>query len=192
MDLLKIAIFLAAFLLLIYLGRLLSAHAESRPDAGQGPFQPEAVASPELAAGGAAKGPAVTGAELGFPVPIPPVKRDQHGKFNRPYFLNYHFGKTDLKAGPPDATTFYDDFFLQAQDPESQYIWNYKYLVASPSGLQKLMNAESYASLYLDDPVIVVARWDLRLILSTVVEEIMKSYGKTDFEEDNQRMPESP
>jgi hypothetical protein len=192
LDLLKIAIFLAAFLLLIYLGRLLSAHAESRPYAGPGPFQPEAVSTTTLATHDVAKKSAVTGAEFGFPVPIPPVTRDQKGKFNRPYFLNYHFSKTDLKTGPPDAAAFYDDFFLQAQDPESQYVWNYKYLVATPSGLQKLMSDERYASLYFDDPVIVVSRWDLRLILSTVVEEILKSYGKADFEEENQKAPESP
>jgi hypothetical protein len=190
LDLLKIAILVAAFLLLIYLGRLLSAHAESRPYGGPGPFQSELTASPTLTATETTKTSALTGAEFGFPVPIPPVKRDQQGKFNRPYFLNYHFSKTDLKTGPPDATNFYDDFFLQAQDPETQYIWNYKYLVATPSGLQKLMSDERYASLYFDDPVIVVSRWDLPLILSTVVEEIMKSYGKTEFEENNQRVPE--
>lgn len=186
MDLLKIVIFVAAFLLLVLIGRVLSAHAESRPDMGPGPLQPEASPGPVLVEkpqtpGG--KSPAVTGAEFGFPVPIPPVKQDEEGKFNRPYFLNYYFSKTDLDTGPPDATSFCDDFYLQAQDPGNQYIWNYRYVVATPSGLQKVMNTEAYASLYFDDPVVVVSRWDLKVILSTVVEEIMKSYGKADLEE---------
>jgi hypothetical protein len=194
LDPVKILIFVAAFLLLLFLGRLLSAHAETRPSLGPGPLQPEAgaglfqpqappgpvlVPTPQTPAG---KAPA-TGAEFGFPVPIPPVKQDQEGKFNRPYFLNYYFSKTDLDTGPPDPTCFCDDFYLQAQDPGNAYVWNYKYVVATPSGLQKLMNTEAYASLYFDDPVVVVSRWDLRMILSTVVEEIMKSYGKTDLEE---------
>lgn len=192
MDLLKIVIFLAAFLLLILLGRLLSAHAESQPSMGPGPWQPETALGPSLVQPRTDKQPAVTGAEFGFPIAIPPVKRDAQGKFNRPYFLNYHFSKTDLKTGPLDATTFCDDFFLQAQDPETDYVWTYKYLVATPSGLQKFMNTEGYASLYLDDPAIVVSRWDLQVILSTVVEEIIKSYGKTGDEESDERSPESP
>jgi hypothetical protein len=194
LDLLKILIFLGAFLLLLFLGRLLSAHSETRPSLGPGPLQPEAgsgffqpqapgpvlVSTPQTSSG---KTPA-TGAEFGFPVPIPPVKQDAEGKFNRPYFLNYYFSKIHLETGPTDPTCFCDDFFLQAQDPGNDYVWNYKYVVATPSGLQKLMNTEAYASLYFDDPVVVVSRWDLRVILSTVVEEIIKSYGKTDLEED--------
>ena len=183
MDLLKIVIFLAAFLLLILLGRLLSAHAESQPPMGPGPLQPESALGPTPMPPKTDKQPAITGAEFGFPISIPPVKLDALGKYNRPYFLNYHFGKTDLKAGPPDPTRFCDDFYLQAQDPESEYTWSYKYLVATPSGLQQVMNAEAYASLYFDTPVVVVSRWDLPVILSTVVEEIIKSYGKTEDED---------
>jgi hypothetical protein len=197
LDLLKIFLFVAAFLLLLFVGRLLSAHAETRPSLGPGPLQPESgsgLLQPQSPPGPVllptpqtrSERAPVTGAEFGFPVPIPPLTQDEQGKFNRPYFLNYYFSKIDLETGPPDPTSFCDDFYLQAQDPANEYVWNYKYVVATTQGLQKLMNTEGYASLYFDDPVVVVLRWDLRVILSTVVEEIIKHYGKPDLEEDQE------
>ncbi|HEX7285234.1 MAG TPA: hypothetical protein VF532_03590 [Candidatus Angelobacter sp.] len=204
MDLLKIAVFVAAFVLLVVIGRILSARAERYPAPPQGPAQPDGTAGARdfiVHQGG--RRPAMTGQELGFPIAIPPVKRDEFGKYNRPYFKNYYFRKTDLQTGPPDPACFCDEFFLHAQDPEShsddfflraqfpesQYVWSYKYLVATPAGLEQVMNEERYASLFFDGPVVVVPRWDLAVILSTVVEEIMKSYGKPDSEESAENVP---
>jgi len=176
LDPVKILIFVGAFLLLLLLGRILSAssdvHAHQLPHDGAAllPVQPvdEATAS---------QGEVLTGAEIGFPFTLPPVQQDEKGAFNRPYYNNYYFAKTDLLRGPADPRSFCDELFLVLQDPGSEQTWETKYTVATPSGLQQLMNQEQYVSLYLDAPVIVVSEWNLSTILRTVVDEDLKKYG---------------
>ena len=176
MEPFKILIFAGAFLLLLLLGRILSASSEVQahqlPHDGAplAPVQPldRDVTPPREA---------LTGAEVGFPFTLPPVKQDEKGAFNRPYYANYYFGKTDLVRGPADPRNFYDEFFLVAQDPGSEHMWETRYVVTTPAGLQQLMNQEQYVSLYLDDPVIVVSEWNLSVILGTVIDEDLKKYG---------------
>lgn len=177
MDWLKIFIFVGAFLLLLLLGRILSAsaevHAHELPHDGAAlfPVHPteESAATPT--------GDVLTGAEVGLPFSLPPVVQDEKGRFNRPYYVNYYFGRTDLLRGPADPRCFHDDFFIVAQDPGSQHMWETKYIVATPAGLQQLMNQEQFVSLYLDDPVVVVSEWDLTVILRTVLDEDLKRFG---------------
>jgi len=173
----KILIFVGAFVLLLLIGRILSAasevHAQELPHDGA-PLIPvqaveEAVPTPA--------GEGLTGAEVGFPFSLPPVTQDNKGKFNRPYYTNYYFAKTDLVRGPTDPRSFYDELFLVAQDPGSEHMWETKYIVATPSGLQQLMSKEQFVSVYLDDPVIVVSEWNLAVILRTVVDEDLKRFG---------------
>jgi hypothetical protein len=172
----KILLFLGAFLLLLLLGRLLSAssevHAQELPHDGTPllPVQPvNGLSSPQ--------DEVLTGAEVGFPFTLPPVTQDEKGRFNRPYYTNYYFSKTDLVRGPADSRSFCDELFLVSQDPGSEHAWETKYIVATPSGLQQLMSKEQYASLYLDDVVVVVSEWNLGVILRTVVDEDLKRFG---------------
>jgi len=123
--------------------------------------------------------PALVGRDLPFPIKLIPLTSDD-GKYNRPNFLNYYFGKTDLVKGPEDPSSFFDEFFLEAQDPATKHRWTYEYTVASPSGLQSVMSEERFASLYFDGPLVIVPRWDIEMILHTVTEEIIKHYGETD------------
>lgn len=179
MDPIKILIFCAAFALLIFLGRLLSASAEVQahelPHDGASTISKAAVLADEQ------EEPAeiLTGAEVGLPFTLPAVRQDEKGRFNRPYYSNYYFAKTDLVRGPADPDAFCDELCLVAQDPGSEHVWEAKYVVVTPAGLQKLMNDEQFASVYFDDPVVIVARWDLALILRTVIEEDLKRYGSS-------------
>jgi hypothetical protein len=172
----KILIFAGAFLLLLLIGRLLSAssevHAQELPH-NCAPLLP-VQAVQDLPS---AQSEVLTGAEVGFPFTLPPVTEDDKGRFNRPYYTNYYFSKTDLVRGPADPRSFVDDLFLVAQDPGSEQVWETKYVVATPSGLQQLMNHEQYASLYLDDTVVIVSEWNLAMILRTVVDEDLKRFG---------------
>jgi hypothetical protein len=181
LDPVKILIFVGAFLLLLLLGRMLSAasevHAHELPHDGAGLLPVQAVDEPQ------ARGEGLTGAEIGFPFSLPPVEQDEKGAFNRPYYNNYYFAKTDLLRGPADPRSFCDELFLVLQDPGSEQTWETKYTVATPSGLQQLMNQEQYVSLYLDAPVIVVSEWNLSTILRTVVDEDLKKYGSGGEEE---------
>ena len=174
MDPIKLLIFAGVFVLLLLLGRIASLHSESQ--ISQMPPTPEDQ-RPGAVAATSAPSPGATGAEIGFPIVIPPVTRNPQGQFSRPYFLNYYFEKTDLVAGPPDPECFCDEFHLLAQNPEDEHLWEYQYTVATPSGLQQLMKKEGFSTLYLDSRVVVVSRWDLPAVLQTVVEEIMKAYS---------------
>jgi hypothetical protein len=178
-DPVKVVIFVVAFLLLLFLGRKLSSRAELQmaiPPPPQPPT-PETIAthySDEDEAG--ENLPAAVGADIPFPVSLPPVRRNPDGRFNRPNFLNYHFRTIDLKAGPEDPTCFCDELFVQTRDPDDGHFWTNKFTVATPSGMERLMNDERLVSLYLDSGTIVVLRWDLETIIGTVVQEIMKAY----------------
>ena len=185
MEPVKILIFAGAFLLLLLLGRILSASSEVQAHELPHNGAPLAPVQPGQPLDGAQRpaGEALTGAEVGFPFTLPPVRQDAKGAFNRPYYANYYFGKTDLVRGPADPRNFYDEFFLVAQDPGSEHMWETRYVVTTPSGLQQLMNQEQFISLYLDDPVIVVSEWNLSVILRTVVDEDLKRYSATGNDE---------
>jgi hypothetical protein len=179
LDLIKILVFVVAFLLLLVIGRILSAsaevHAHELPYDGGGPALPVVPADRDHE--DPASSEVLTGADIGLPFRLPPVKQGEKGRFNRPYYSNYYFSKTDLVRGPADPKSFCDDFFLVAQDPASAHTWQRKFIVATPTGLEKLMTEEQFASLYLEDDVVLVAEWDLTVILRTVLEEDLKRFG---------------
>lgn len=205
MEPIKVVIFIVAFLLLLVLGRLLSSRAEVH--ASELPYnpQPEPAPLPQPVAIDPAREsaahqqyepawdqlpsnlesrrkPSPTGAEIGFPFSIPPVKQDDKGKFNRPYYLNYYFKQLDLVDGPQDPTCFCDHFFMVYQDPATKHTWEREYMVATPAGLRDVMQKERYESLYLDELTIIVREWNLSLILQTVLDEHLKSFGNEDDE----------
>ena len=172
MDPVRIIIFVAAFLLLIILGRKFSAAGESVPIPKQlrkeNDIQPEDQEATNL--------PAVIGAELPFPIYLPALIRDPDGRYNRPEFYNYYFEKTDLLSGPADPATFYDYFHIEARDVESDHKLLYRYFVATPLGLQKALANNHIPALHLKQHAFIVTRWDLPLILETVIKHIIESY----------------
>lgn len=180
MDPLKIVIFVAAFFLLLWLGRKLSAteevvHAASPPpEIPQPAFVSTIVEDSDL---DSSRKPAFVGADLPFPVHVPELVLRDDGTYNRPEFLNYYFGEIDLITGPPNPSSFCDEFFIETRDPKDEHVSTYKYLVATPAGLQAEMDSERLPALNLRDQSIVVSRWDLSLILDTVVKDIIKTYG---------------
>lgn len=180
LDPTKIVIFIAAFALLLLVGRMLASAGEVHAAALPRPSTPgdEPAIAPEET-----RRPAPTGAEIEFPIKLPPVKRMRDGTYNRPVFLNYYFGKTDLVKGPPDPASFFDEFTLEAEDPETGQKQIFEYTVATPAGVRQVMDQERFESLYIDSQTVIVSRWDLPLILETISEEIMKRYGHKDDRE---------
>jgi hypothetical protein len=188
MDPVKVVIFVVAFLLLLLLGRKLSSFSESTmitPLPGSGIDEPAVVAAPRTMG----KEPAVVGADLPFPIHIPEISRDGDGRYNRPEFLNYYFEETDLVRGPENPAAFYDDFYLLVRDVENSRTALYKYFVATPAGLQKAMDDEHLPALYLEDQALIVPRWDVPLILDSVVKDIMKSYSERKHDKDDHALP---
>jgi hypothetical protein len=178
-DPVKIAIFLAVFGLLLVIGRVLSASSEVH--AAQLPLpepQMGSAGAPDSSENDGLKQPDLTGAEIEFPIHLPPVTRLGDGRFNRPIVRNYYFAKTDLVRGPADPSSFCDEFFIELQDPESGHVWTDDYTVVTPAGLHQVMNSEKFDSLYLAGNTVVISGWDLRMVLHTVMDEIMKEYGE--------------
>lgn len=122
--------------------------------------------------------PRLVGADLLFPLTLPEIKCDADGRYNRPEFLNYYFENIDLKTGPTDPASFCDDFHMITRDVESDHESEYRYLIATPTGLQSVMASEHRSALYIEGQTIIVPRWDLTLILDTVVKQIMKDYAE--------------
>lgn len=186
MDPLKIFIFVAAFALLFLIGRLLSSAAKR----AEGPSQlpplpgngfPAAATYAQESAG--ARRPPLIGAEMEFPISIPPVEQRPDGTYNRPEITNYYFLKTDLVDGPADHDCLFDELLIEARDPGNEFPLSYRYTVATLSGLRQAMQQNNLASLYLDPfPVVIVERWDLKLILRTVIDEIIAGYSGEEHE----------
>jgi hypothetical protein len=183
MDPVKVVIFVVAFLLLLLLGRKLSSSSESTI-AGPLPehIPTEAIADEEQSSGLKST---VVGADLPFPIHLPEITQDDDGRYNRPEFLNYYFEETDLLKGPDDPTAFYDHFYLEVRDIENNHPGHYKYFVATPLGLQKALSTEKLSALYLEQHSLIIARWDVPLILETVVKRIMQSYAEANDKETN-------
>jgi hypothetical protein len=191
MDPVKVIIFVAAFLLLLLLGKKLSGSGDSlefpAPYEGSGPPDGSSawsvpVDDDEDATPATSR---LAGADFPFPIKLPEIERREDGRYNRPEFLNYYFDKTDLKAGPVDPTNFCDDFYVITRDIASSYERHYRYLVATPTGLQSVLAAEKLPALYVNGQTVIVPRWDLPLILDTVVKQIMKAYEQPDDKEAN-------
>jgi len=192
MDPLKVIIFVAAFVLLLMLGKKLSGSS----DANQFAMPPSEGAGPPMIDGSTPYPDAededlplltsrIVGADLPFPIKIPEIERNQDGRYNRPEFLNYYFEKTDLKNGPADPSSFCDDFYVTTRDIENNHEYHYRYLAATPAGLQSVMASEHLPSLYIEGQTIIVPRYDVALILDAVVRQIMKDYAEPDDKETN-------
>jgi hypothetical protein len=184
MDPVKVVIFVVAFLLLLFLGRKLSADSDSI--SVPAPISPDGLVKDDEKR---ARQPAAIGAELPFPISLPDLILDPDGRYNRPEFHNYYFEKTDLVSGPADPATFYDYFFLDARDVENDHRILYKYFVATPLGLQKALASNHLPALYLKEHAFIVARWELSLILETVVAHIIKFYSE-EFDKEPDAFPD--
>ncbi len=177
MDPIKVVIFVAVFAALLLLGRKLSSHNSSHtvpgpsiPPASYGMKGDEEVDEKVKSL------PATVGADLPFPILLPDIEMDRDGKYNRPEFLNYYFEKIDLASGPSDPKSFIDTFFLEARGLEDGYTFKYRYTVATPSGLQQALDSMREPSLSLGSQVIIVPRWNVPLVLKTIVDEILETY----------------
>ncbi|MGZ7091118.1 MAG: hypothetical protein ACXVKH_16760 [Candidatus Angelobacter sp.] len=191
MDPVKVVIFVAAFLGLLLLGRKLSATEEVH-----GAGRPLPPPTPEMLPGREEyieqdSGVAVVGADLPFPVRLPELEQGDDGKYNRPEFLNYHFSKIDLLRGPADPKCFFDEFFVETRNPQDEHVGTYKFLVATPAGMQRAMDEERQSLLYLEEHAIIVDHWDLTLMLNAAVQEIIKTYQGWQTYSDEHALPET-
>jgi hypothetical protein len=131
--------------------------------------------------------PVLVGAELPFPVSLPPREAGPDGKYNRPLILNYYFKKLDLLRGPEDARCFCDEFFVELEAPETRAVWTNEYIVATPAGLQQLLDSEGHDSLHFDGMLIVVPKWNVANLLKIIMDEVMEAYGGSEVPKEDSK-----
>ena len=180
----KLAIFLLFFVAFIVVTRRM--FSGSRPSIS--PDSPPATPPDSWQDYPEQNQPAAIGAELPFPVKVPPVEQLPDGSYNRPKVLNYYFSNLDLKRGPDNPRSFCDQLFIQFEAPETGARWTSEYTIATPFGLQALID-ETGQNLAFDGTMIVVSRWDMAEILKTVLDDVMDKYAAPDTDDAN--MPDS-
>ncbi|MBZ5525751.1 MAG: hypothetical protein LAP21_26315, partial [Acidobacteriia bacterium] len=167
MDPVKLIAFAAFFGLFLLLARRLFSN-ETVYGATQLPPQPDAEAAfaPPMK-----KQPAAVGSDFPLPVQLPPRKLDADGNYDRPEIGNYYFKKLDLESGPEDPLCFCDEFYVEFVLPETAtpmqaaVSWTTHYLVATPAGLQKLLETGNHHSLMWSGLTVIIPRWDIAALL---------------------------
>ena len=79
----------------------------------------------------------------------------------------FNFVHFDAEPGPPDPESFADELVLELYDSASDFRWTMTYVVATPSGIQKLMDDERWKFFYASE-IFVVKRYDLPTIREAV------------------------
>ena len=129
--------------------------------------------------------PALTGADIPFPIKVPDVEYLGRGNYNRPIIKNYYFAKIDLARGPERSDSFCDDLFLQLEDPGSGFNWENQYIVATPAGLQEKLKSEPTNAVLLVGTILIVSRWDLTVILKEIMDDILEKHEISNSEPDD-------
>ena len=127
------------------------------------------------------------GRELRFPFDIRELESELEEKYGldffRPKILNYYFQHTDLETGPADPTDFYDEFFVELENPKDGHRWTSSYWVTTPAGLTHQMN-ENHEDTIWGHGTLVVKRFDL----GTILRSILESYAEAHATEKNQQV----
>lgn len=116
--------------------------------------------------------PALTSPAAGEPLPFDPEEEEKHVRRRREgatTITNYGFRSTDLRAGPPDPSDFYDELHVSLFNHDTGHRWDDLYIVCTPRGLERYMREHGWQSLLVNG-YIVVARYDVDLILHTILE----------------------
>lgn len=163
---LKLAIVAACAFALFALSRFLSKGSE-RHDTGL--YVPDSLTSaPSWAQGSVPK----VGNELPFPFDIRQLEADLEAKYGpdffRPKILNYSFAHMDIETGPGDPDDFYDEFYVEFENPNDGYRWISSFWITTPAGLTRQMNEERTDVLW-GTGTVVIRRFSLETILRAVL-----------------------
>jgi hypothetical protein len=173
--LLKVAAVAACAVALFVIARLLSQASDNQSLSPQlVPLKSEPAFRP-----GPRPVPRV-GRELPFPFDIRELEAELAEKYGpdffRPKILNYYFMNTDLETGPADPANFYDDFYVEFENPEDGHRWTSSFWVTTPAGLTRQMDESREAAIW-GTGTLVVKRFDLKVILRAILESHADSHA---------------
>jgi hypothetical protein len=81
--------------------------------------------------------------------------------------VQFNFEHFDAVPGPPDIESFADELIVELYDSVSDFRWTATYVVATPSGIRKLMDDERWSFFYATE-IFIVRRYDLETIRKAV------------------------
>lgn len=176
MDPVKVIVFAVFFVLFVYVTRRLFSN-ETVYAQTQLPPQPQAEAAIAPRPG---KPPAAVGSDFPLPANLPPRQLLPSGEYNRPEIRNYYFKTLDLVRGPDEPLCFCDEFYVEFFLPETgdaireAISWTRSYLVATPAGLKKKLEADRHQSLIWGGMTIILPGWDIPSLLRTVIDDVVE------------------
>lgn len=91
----------------------------------------------------------------------------------------FNFSQFDAGPGPPDPESFADELMIELYDPVTEHRWRTSFVVATPSGVRKLMEQERWAFFYANE-IFIVQTYDLKLIQEAVygrINEVREQVG---------------
>jgi len=88
--------------------------------------------------------------------------------------VQMYFSKFDFDPGPPDRTSFADELFVKLYDENTGYDWTQSFFVATPQGLDEILERENWDYAYADK-VFFVRRYDPKVIRQAVVEQLIST-----------------
>ena len=88
--------------------------------------------------------------------------------------LQMYFSQFDFDPGPPDPSSFADELFVKLYDENSGYDWTQSFYVATPHGMDQMLQRENWDYAYTDR-VFFVRRYDAKVIRQAVVEQLMST-----------------
>lgn len=91
--------------------------------------------------------------------------------------LQFNFAHFDAVPGPPDPENFTDELILELYDPVSDFRWTSTYVVATPSGVRKMMDDEHWNFFYATE-IFIVRRYDLQIIREAVYGRIKEVHDQ--------------
>ncbi|MFI5090678.1 MAG: hypothetical protein ACHP7P_11520 [Terriglobales bacterium] len=87
---------------------------------------------------------------------------------------NHYFRSFDSDTGPPDPECFYDELFLELENPAGD-AWTISYFVGTPSGIAQVMREEGWDEMFGID-LLIVRRFDRELILKSLLDRLEEQY----------------
>jgi hypothetical protein len=100
--------------------------------------------------------------------------------------VQMYFAKFDYEPGPPDPKCFADELFVRLYNADHDYEWTGSYFVATPQGLDEMLQTEKWDYAYADG-AIFVRKYDAKVIRQAVVEQLVSTVQKPNSPEPEDR-----
>lgn len=100
-----------------------------------------------------------------------PVAEDDESRPKNIRITDWNFATFEVRDGPPDPTSFADDLTVNLYDRSSDHSWTQSYFVATPAGVEKMLQDKKWKSMFLP-PVLVLSRYDVAELRAAILDDL--------------------